>query len=85
MENITITINGYKITIEKEEEIKTAPVIQPQIQYNEINIKRKYYKKTDPEYKRKQVPGSIYKTNSILKSSEHHNFVKQEPLLDLHY
>lgn len=29
MKNITITINGYKITIEKEEEIKTAPVIQP--------------------------------------------------------
>lgn len=76
MKNITITINGYKITIEKEEEIKTAPVIQPQIQYNEINIKRKYYKKTDQ---------SIYKTNSILKSSKHHNFVKQEPSLDLHY
>lgn len=87
MENITITINGYKITIEKEEEIKTAPIIQPPIQYNKIDIKRKYYKKWDPEYHRKKVPGTIYKRNikTISKSLEFDKTVKQEPLLDLCY
>jgi len=82
---IEINIEGIRIIIEKGEEIKTIPEIQHPIQYNPINIKRKYYKKSDPEYHRKQVKGSVYKTKTILKTLKSDKIVKQEPLLDFHY
>ena len=40
------TIEGIKIIIEKGEPLMTAPIEEHPIQYNLINIKRKYYKKT---------------------------------------
>ena len=78
MKPIIINIEWYKIIIEKEIIQKTAPDIQPPIQYNEINIKRKYYKKTDPEYHRRS-------TKPISKFLKSDKTVKQEPLLDLYY
>lgn len=71
------TITGI-IEIEKGEEIKTAPIDQHPIQYNTIDIKRKYYKKGDPEYHRKPLIKTISKT------SRSDKIVKQEPLLEFH-
>lgn len=71
------TITGL-ITIqenEKGENLKTAPIKNPPIQYNPIDIKRKYYKKWDPEYHRKPFKP----ISKFLKSDK---TVKQEPLLD---
>lgn len=76
---ITITINMDDNNIQimkKGEENKTIPSKQPPIQYNEYSIKRKYYKKWDPEYHRKPSP--------ILKFSKFGKIVKQEPLLVIH-
>ena len=73
---IRIDTNTGLIEIEKGEEIKTAPINQLPIQYNEIDIKRKYYKKGDPEYHRKPI------TKKALKFSKSDKTVKQEPLLD---
>ena len=76
---ITITIdtdnNKFNI-IEKGEEKKTIPTKQLPIQYNEYDIRRKYYKKCDPEYHRKP--------NLISKFSKFGRIVKQEPLLEIH-
>lgn len=66
-----------RLIIEKGEEVKTAPINQLPIQYNPIDIKRKYYKKTDKEYKRKPI-------KRALKISKSDKIVKQEPLLDFH-
>ena len=79
---IIITINWIKIIIEKGEEIKTAPKSQHPIQYNPIDIKRKYYKKGDPEYHRKPLKRN---TKLISKSLRSDKTVIQEPLLDFHY
>ena len=65
------------IQIEKGEQLKTAPGIELPIQYNPIDIKRKYYKKTDKEYHRKPIK----KVSKFLKFDR---VVKQEPLLDFH-
>lgn len=73
---IEINIEGIRIIIEKGELIKTAPIEEHPIQYNPINIKRKYYKKTDPQYHRKPT------TKRALKFSKSDKIVKQEPLLD---
>lgn len=76
---ITIIINtdNYNINIlEKGEDNKTIPSKQLPIQYNEYSIKRKYYKKWDPEYHRKP--------NLISKFSKFGKIVKQEPLLEIH-
>lgn len=67
-----------RIVIEKGEELKTAPINQLPIQYNPIDIKRKYYKKTDKEYHRKPI------IKRALKTSKSGKIVKQEPLLDFH-
>lgn len=71
---IIINIEWYKIIIEKEYNEKTIPSQYTPIQYNQIEIKRKYYKKTDPEYQRKPM-----KSLKTLKSDK---IVKQEPLLE---
>lgn len=76
---IRIDTITWIIEIEKGEEIKTAPINQHPIQYNPIDIKRKYYKKGDPEYHRKPL------TKTILKSLKSDKTVKQAPLLDLNY
>lgn len=75
MKPIIINIDWYKIIIEKENIQKTAPDIHSPIHYNEIDIKRKYYKKTDPEYHRRS-------TKPISKFLKSDKTVKQEPLLD---
>lgn len=77
---ITIDTNTGLINInseitEKEWKYKTIPDNNTPIQYNLIDIKRKYYKKTDPEYHRKP----IMKASNFLKFDK---IVKQEPLLD---
>lgn len=74
---IIINIEWYKIIIEKEYNEKTIPSQYTPIQYNQIDIKRKYYKKTDPEYHRKPLKKS-------LKISKSDKIVKQEPLLEFH-
>jgi len=79
---IIIDTNTGIIEIEKGEELKTIPTTQHPIQYNEINIKRKYHKKTDTEYHRKPLKGSLMKVSKFLKSDK---IVKQEPLLDLNF
>lgn len=78
MKPITITIEGIRIIIEKGEPLMTAPIEEHPIQYNLIDIKRKYYKKTDPQYHRKPT------TKRALKSSISDKTVRQEPLLDLY-
>lgn len=78
---IIIDTNTGLIEIEKGEELKTIPTTQHPIQYNEINIKRKYYKKADTEYHRKPLKGST-RFSKFLKSDK---IVKQEPLLDLNF
>ena len=75
---IRLIIDGIVIEIEKDVNIKTAPIDQHPIQYKPIDIKRKYYKKWDPEYHRKS-------TKPISKFSRSDKTVKQEPLLDLCY
>lgn len=75
---IKIIIKWIKIIIEKEYSNKTAPNTNTPIQYNQINIKRKYYKKWDPEYHRKPI-------KTILKFLKSDKTVKQEPLLDPYY
>lgn len=84
-DRIEIIIEGYKIIIEKGEDLKTIPTNQHPIQYNKIELKRKYYKKTDEQYHRKPLKGSTYKTKTILKTSQFNKIVKQEPLLDQDY
>lgn len=79
MKPIIIIIDWYKIIIEKEKVEKTAPNLQSPIQYNPISIKRKYFKKWDPEYNRKPL------IKTILKSSKFDRIVKQEPLLVPYY
>ena len=81
MKRITLTIEWIKIVIEKGEEIKTAPINQHPIQYNNFEIKRKYYKKSDPEYHRRPLKWSI---KTVSKSLKFDKIVKQEPLLDLY-
>lgn len=71
MITITIQIN------EKEFNVATVQQDQTPIQYNPISIKRKYYKKWDPEYHRKP-------TKPISKILRSDKTVKQEPLLDFH-
>lgn len=72
---IKLIIEWIEIIIEKDVNIMTAPIDQHPIQYNPINIKRKYYKKGDPEYHR--TP-----TKPISKFLKSDKTVKQEPLLD---
>lgn len=73
---IIIDTNSGIIEInEKEWNYKTIPDNNTPIQYNPINIKRKYYKKTDPEYHRKPIT----KVSNFLKSDK---IVKQVTLLD---
>lgn len=75
-----IKITG-EIIIEKGE-VKTAPIQHP-IQYNpNFYIKRKYYKKWDPEYHRKPIKKAI---NPILNSLKQSKSVIQAPLLDLDF
>lgn len=76
---IRLIIEWIEIIIEKDENIKTAPINSHPIQYNKLDIKRKYYKKGDPEYHRKPL------TKTILKSLKSDKTVKQETLLDLCY
>lgn len=78
---IIINIEWIKIIIEKGEEIKTIPEIQHPIQYNQLNIKRRYYKKSDPEYKRKSF-WPLCKPTTISKFLRSDKTVIQEPLLD---
>ena len=73
---IRLIIDWIEIIIEKEYDNMTIPNIHTPIQYNPINIKRKYYKKWEPEYHRKQ-------TKPISKFLKSDKIVKQEPLLDL--
>lgn len=75
---IRINTITWIIEIEKGEEIKTAPIDQHPIQYNQLDITRKYYKKWDPEYHRKPLKKS-------LKTLRSDKTVIQEPLLDFHY
>jgi len=77
---IRIDTITWIIEIEKGEDIKTAPIDQHpiQIQYNDLDITRKYYKKGDPKYHRKPLKKS-------LKTLRSDKTVKQEPLLDFHY
>lgn len=75
---IVLIIDWIKIIIEKGEEISTIPKSQHPIQYNPIDIKRKYYKKTDPEYHRKP-------TKQFSKFLKPDKIVKQEPLLHFDY
>lgn len=86
---ITINTNTGEIKIhsenelkEKVEKIKTAPINNPPIQYNQLDIKRKYYKKWDPEYHRKPIQRTIFKKVSNFLISD--KVVKQEPLLEFH-
>lgn len=81
---IKINTITWEIIIEKGEEIKTAPIVQHPIQYNEINIKRKYYKKGDPEYHRRQTR-PLCKPSQVLKILKQNRTVKQEPLLALDF
>ena len=62
---------------EKGSQLKIVPETEIPIQYNPINIKRKYYKKTDKEYHRKPI-------KRVSKTSIFDKVVKQEPLLDFH-
>ena len=85
---ITIDTNTGEIKInsqielkEKVKNLKTAPINNPPIQYNQIDIKRKYYKKWDPEYHRKPYKSITKKTLNFLISDK---IVKQEPLLEFH-
>lgn len=89
---ITInTITGIIQIIEKEEKIKTAPKFDPPIQYHEKSIKRKYYKKWDPEYHRNKI--WLWKIrqdlNIITKRASRiltpHKTVIQAQLLDLDF
>lgn len=75
---------------EKEKIQKTAPNVRSPIQYNKLDIKRKYYNKNDPEYHRNDIWFSIQRKQSGLtkttsKSLKFDKIVKQEPLLDLYY
>lgn len=79
---ITIDTNTEKIEIKKDEKIKTVPVLNHPPKYNNISIKRIYYKKTDPEYHRKKTfPITTKKASTFLISGK---TVKQAPLLDLY-
>lgn len=75
---IRLIIEWIEIIIEKEYHDKTVPYSNTPIQYNPINIKRKYYTKNDPEYHRKSF-------KPISKSSQFNKTVIQEPLLDQDY
>ena len=85
---IIIDTNTWLIKIEKGEEIKTAPKVQLPIHYNEINIKRKYLKKTDKGYHRRPNWQSIVREQLGIKTtsrtSQLNKIVRQEPLLDFH-
>lgn len=70
-----VTINI--IINEKELSLATVPQDPTPIQYNEIPIKRIYYKKGEQWYKRKPI--------QALKFSRSDKTVKQEPLLEIHY
>ena len=74
---LRLIIDWVEIIIEKDVNIKTAPIDQHPIQYNPIDIKRKYYKKSDPEYHRKS-------TKTISKFLKSDKTVKQATLLDLY-
>lgn len=85
---ITIDTNTGEIKInsqfelkEKVKNLKTAPINNPPIQYNPINLKRKYYKKGDPEYHRKPIKSITKKALNFLISDK---IVRQEPLLEFH-
>lgn len=70
-----------KINKEKENDIATIQQNQTPIQYKDIDIKRKYYKKGEAWYKRifKKI-----KIKTALNFSEFDKVVRQEPLLDFH-
>lgn len=72
-----IKIDYKNQLIEKEYIEKTIPSLNTPIQYNQIDIKRKYYKKSDPQYHRKT-------TKPISKFLKFDRIVKQEPLLEFH-
>lgn len=77
---ITIDTNTGIVKIDQQEKglkEKTIPNLNTPIQYNPINIKRVYLKKTDPGYHRKPIK----KVSKILKFDR---IVKQEPLLEFH-
>lgn len=85
---IIITINWLKIIIEKENDIKTIPINQTPIKYNNLDTKRKYYKKGDFLYSRNPIgqwkrrkQSGIMTTSKTLKFDK---IVKQEPLLVVH-
>lgn len=82
--NITITINiDWMKVQEKTVELNTIHKVKPSIQYNPINIKRIYYKKSDPQYHRKTYKPLCIKPISKTLISD--MIVKQEPLLDLDF
>ncbi len=75
---IIIDTNTWLIKINQQEKgnkEKTIPNLDTPIQYNPINIKRIYLKKTDPGYHRKPI-------KKVSKISKFDRIVKQEPLLD---
>lgn len=74
---IRLIIDWIEIIIEKEYIEKTIPSLNTPIQYNQIDIKRKYYKKSDPQYHKKS-------TKPISKFLKSDKIVKQEPLLEFH-
>lgn len=76
-----IKINSQFELKEKVKNLKTAPINNPPIQYNPINLKRKYYKKGDPEYHRKPIKSKTKKALNFLISDK---IVRQEPLLEFH-
>lgn len=81
---ITIDTNKWIIEINLQEKginEKTIPNHNTPFQYNPINIKRKYYKKNDPQYKRRPLQKTIKK---VLEISKFDRIVKQEPLLEFH-
>lgn len=82
---IIINIDWYKIIIEKDDNIKTAPIHNHPIKYNPISIKRKYYNKSDPEYHRKSTKPRCKIPKPISTSLKSDKIVIQEPLLDFHY
>lgn len=92
MQPITITLDNYTITIHIEkEDINTnnSPIRKyPPIQYHDIQAKRIYYKKWDPQYKRKPLPKLSQeqkkRLNLFLMTSKSDKAVKQEPLLAVH-
>jgi len=92
---IIIKIDNYTITIEQEKEVNLNDTYKDQlpksstnILNNNIQIKRIYYKKGDPNYHRSPIGYSKERiknwTTLISKFSKFDKIVKQEPLPDFH-